>query len=239
MVAALRELALEAAANALRLVDPPADKLPKHVVFRDDPDTVVKADPLAFLNEAEEMTATPLFRVEVAFVDSELQLSPSKEAMQLCFNDVLQSCLRVVGIPDRIFRAPRFGVVRDDGRRRTRLERCLHPSHAWGSCFVAVSARERGRGDVVDAGSPPRRRRRDGVRVAPSAQASMETVLRGTGLACCSQDIADALSRTFDETAAYCEVFQPYAGKGSVSVENDAFLADIRQPWRSGGPASV
>ena len=34
-----------------------------------------------------------------------------------------------------------------------------------------------------------------------------------------------ALSRTFDATADYCEVFQPYAGKGSVSVENDAFLA--------------
>ena len=41
----------------------------------------------------------------------------------------------------------------------------------------------------------------------------------------CSQDIADALARTFDLTAEYCEVFQPYAGKGSVSVENDAFLA--------------
>ena len=41
----------------------------------------------------------------------------------------------------------------------------------------------------------------------------------------CSQDIADALARTFDQTSEYCEVFQPYAGKGSVSVENDAFLA--------------
>ena len=115
MVAALRELALEAA-NALRLVDPPPDKLPKHVVFRDDPDTVVKADPLAFLNEDEEMTATPLFRVEVAFVDNELQLSPSKEAMQLCFNDVLQACLRVVGIPDRIFAHPDLALyVMTDG----------------------------------------------------------------------------------------------------------------------------
>ena len=118
VVAALRELALEAAANALRLVDPPADKLPKHVVFRDDPDTVVKADPLAFLNEDEEMTATPLFRVEVAFVDSELQLSPSKEAMQLCFNDVLQSVSASGGHSRPHFCAPGSGAVRDDGRRR-------------------------------------------------------------------------------------------------------------------------
>ena len=116
VVAALRELALEAAANALRLVDPPPHKLPKHVVFRDDPDTVVKADPLAFLNDEEDVSATPLFRVEVSFVDSELQLSPSKQAMQLCFNDVLQSCLRVVGIPDRIFAHPDLALyVMTDG----------------------------------------------------------------------------------------------------------------------------
>jgi dynein heavy chain len=183
VVAALRELALEAAENALRLVDPPPERLPKHVVFRDDPDaSPSKPDPLAFLNEDEEVSATPLFRVEVSFVDSELQLSPSKQAMQLCFNDVLQSCLRVVGIPDRIF---------------------AHPDLAL---YVMTD------GDEVHG------EQREEITV-------QDLVGREPNWRSCSQDIADALARTFDQTAEYCEVFQPYAGKGSVSVENDAFLA--------------
>ena len=52
----------------------------------------------------------------MSFVESELVLSPSKQAMQLCFNDVLQSCLRVVGIPDRIFAHPDLALyVMTDG----------------------------------------------------------------------------------------------------------------------------
>ena len=181
VVAALRELALEAAANALRLVNPPPSKLPKHVVYRDDPDTVQKVDALAFLEEDEEASATPLFRVEVSFVEGELQLLPSKQDMQLCFNDVLQACLRVVGIPDRIFAHPDLALY------------------------------------VMTDGDEAHGEQKEEVTV-------QDLVSREPAFISCSQDIADALANTFDQTSRYCEVFQPYAGKGSVSAENDAFL---------------
>ena len=76
----------------------------------------------------------------------------------------------------------------------------------------------------------PRRRRREATATLRAGEQREEITVqdlvgREPSWRSCSQDIADALSRTFDQTAEYCEVFQPYAGKGSVSVENDAFLA--------------
>ena len=149
---------------------------------------MVKTDPFAFLNEDEEVQRRRSSASRSPSSTASSSYLPSKEAMQLCFNDVLQSCLRVVGIPDRIFAHPDLALY------------------------------------VMTDGDEPHGEQREEITVQDLVgREPMPCADHGPRP--CSQDIADALARTFDATSEYCEVFQPYAGKGSVSVENDAFLA--------------
>ncbi|KAH8057234.1 dynein light chain binding protein [Aureococcus anophagefferens] len=112
VVNALRELALESARNALALAAP--DVVPTHVIHRDEPPEAKGDDDVGLGGgetyggdgEEDESAHAPLLRVEVSFTKGSLVLSPSMRDVQKAFADMLQACLKVVGIPDRIFAHP-------------------------------------------------------------------------------------------------------------------------------------
>ncbi|KAJ8609534.1 hypothetical protein CTAYLR_006022 [Chrysophaeum taylorii] len=111
VITTLRELALESVRVAYELASP--STLPPYVVHCDEPAETDATVSFAGIGPADldddssvDTQCAPLLRIELSYSSSDLECSPSLSEVQRVFSDLLSQCLKVVGIPDRIFMHP-------------------------------------------------------------------------------------------------------------------------------------